>query len=59
VRPPASIPLLVDVGTLTNEGDHSGAAREFWIGDLRMGEVLARGGLVGFDEFTTRARDAC
>jgi hypothetical protein len=57
---PADIPLLADVGTLSNEGDPSGAAREFRIGELRVGEVLARGGqLVSFDEFITSARDAC
>jgi hypothetical protein len=57
---PADVPLLADVGTLSNEGDPAGAAREFPIGDLRMGEVLARGGqLVSFDEFITSARDAC
>jgi hypothetical protein len=57
---PADIPLLADVGTLSNEGDPSGAAREFRIGELRVGEVLARGGqLVSFDEFMTSARDAC
>jgi hypothetical protein len=57
---PASIPLLADVGTVTNEGDRAGAAREFRIEDLQVGEVLARGGqLVSFDEFMTSARDAC
>jgi hypothetical protein len=57
---PADLALLADVRTLTNEGDHSGAAREFRIEDLRMGEVWVRGHrLVGFDEFMTSARDAC
>jgi hypothetical protein len=57
---PADIALLADVRTLTNAGDHMGAAREFRIEDLRIGEVLARGGqLVSFDEFMTSARDAC
>jgi hypothetical protein len=57
---PTDIPLLADVGTLSNEGDPSGAAREFRIEDLRVGEVLALGGeLVSLDEFMTSARDAC
>ena len=57
---PADIPLLADVRTLSNEGDPSGAAREFRIEDLRVGEVLALGGeLVSLDEFMTSARDAC
>jgi hypothetical protein len=57
---PADIPLVVDVRTLSNEGDPSGAAREFRIEDLRVGEVLARGHqLVSLDEFMTSARDAC
>ena len=57
---PADIPLGADVRTLTNEGDHMGAAREFQIEELGVGEVLARGGqLVSFDEFMTSARDAC
>ena len=58
--PPANIPLAASVKTLTNEGDPSGAGREFRIGDLQVGEVLARGGqLVSFDEFMTSAREAC
>jgi hypothetical protein len=57
---PAGIPLAANVGTLSNEGDPGGSAREFRIEDLRVGEVLARGGqLVSFDEFMTSARDAC
>jgi hypothetical protein len=41
-----------DVRTLTNAGDPMGAAREFRIEDLRVGEILARGGqIVSFDEF--------
>ncbi len=49
-----------DVRTLSNEGDPAGAAREFRIEELRVGEVLARGGqLVSLDEFMTSARDAC
>ena len=56
---PTDIPLLADVGTLSNEGDRAGAAREFRIEELRVGEILARGGLVSFDEFMTSARDAC
>jgi hypothetical protein len=57
---PTYIPLLADVGTLTDEGDHMGAAREFGMGDLRMGEVWVQGHrLVSFDEFMTSARDAC
>ncbi len=57
---PTFVPLLASVGTLTDEGDHMGAAREFRIGDLRMGEVWVRGHrLVSFDEFMTSARDAC
>jgi len=57
---PTDIPLLADVRTLSNEGDPSGAAREFRIEDLRVGQVLVRGHrLVGFDEFMTSARDAC
>jgi hypothetical protein len=59
-NPPAAIPLLADVRTLSNEGDRSGAAREFRIEDLRVGEVLALAGeLVSLDEFMTSARDAC
>ena len=58
--PPANIALVADVRTLSNEGDRSGAAREFRIEDLRMGEVLALAGeLVSLDEFMTSARDAC
>jgi hypothetical protein len=57
---PADIPLLAGVRTLTNGGDRSGAAREFRIEDLRVGEVLALGGeLVSLDEFMTSSRDAC
>ena len=57
---PTDIPLLADVRTLSNEGDPSGAAREFRIEDLRVGEVWVRGHrLVGFDEFMTSAQDAC
>jgi hypothetical protein len=56
---PADIPLLASVGTLSNEGDPLGAAREFRLEELRVGEILARGGLVSFDEFITSARDAC
>jgi len=57
---PADIPLVANVRTLSNEGDPSGAAREFRIEDLRVGDVLARGGqLVSLDEFMTSARDAC
>jgi len=57
---PADIPLLADVRTLSNEGDPSGAAREFRIEDLRVGEVLDLGHqLVSLDEFMTSARDAC
>jgi len=57
---PADVPLLAGVGTLSNAGDPSGAAREFRIEELRMGEVLARGHqLVSLDEFMTSARDAC
>ena len=42
------------------EGTRAGAAREFGIEDLRVGEVLDRGHqLVSFDEFMTSARDAC
>jgi hypothetical protein len=45
---------------LTNEGDDSGAVSEFQIEDLRVGGVLDRGHqLVGFDEFMTRAGNAC
>jgi hypothetical protein len=58
--PAADIPLLADVRTLSNEGDRSGAAREFRIEDLRVGEVLALAGeLVSLDEFMTSAREAC
>ena len=56
---PADVPLLASVGTLSNEGDSGGSAREFRIEDLRVGEILARGGLVSLDEFITSARDAC
>lgn len=57
---PAGIALLADVRTVTTAVDHMGAAREFRIEDLRVGEVLARGHqLVSFDEFMTSARDAC
>lgn len=57
---PTVIPLLANVRTLTNEGDHMGAAREFRIIDLRVGEVWVRGHrLVSFDEFMTSAREAC
>ena len=57
---PADVALLAGVGTLSNTGDRAGAAREFRIEDLRVGEVLARGRqLVSFDEFMTSARDAC
>ena len=57
---PAYVPLLASVGTLTSEGDPSGAGREFRIGDLRVGEVWVRGHrLVSIDEFMTSARDAC
>jgi hypothetical protein len=57
---PTDIPLLADVRTLSNEGDPSGAAREFRIEDLRVGEVLDWGHqLISFDEFMTSARDAC
>jgi len=57
---PADVPLLAGVRTLSNAGDPAGAAREFRLGELRMGEVLARGGqLVSLDEFMTSARDAC
>jgi hypothetical protein len=46
--------------TLTNVGDPSGAGREFRIGDLRVGEVLARGGqFVSLDEFMMSAWDVC
>ena len=56
---PAATALLANVKTLTNEGDPSGAAREFRIVDLRVGEVWVRGHrLVGFDEFMTSAWDA-
>jgi hypothetical protein len=59
-NPPAAIPLLADVRTLSNEGDRSGAAREFRIEDLRVGEVRALAGeLVSFDEFMASARDGC
>jgi hypothetical protein len=58
--PPATIALLANVRTLTSERVQSGGAREFRIEDLRVGEVMARGGqLVSFDEFMTSARDAC
>jgi hypothetical protein len=58
-NPPADVPLA-DVRTLSNEGDRSGAAREFRIEDLRVGEVLALGGeLVSLGEFMTSARDGC
>jgi hypothetical protein len=58
--PPANIPLAASVKTLTNEGDPSGAGREFRIGDLRVGEVLARGGqFVSLDEFMMSAWDVC
>jgi hypothetical protein len=57
---PADIALLAGVRTLSSEGDRSGAAREFRIEDLQVGEVLARGGqLVSIGEFMTSARDAC
>jgi len=57
---PEDLALLAEVGTLSNAGDPAGAAREFRLGELRVGEVLARGGqLVSFDEFITSARDAC
>jgi hypothetical protein len=57
---PEDLALLAEVGTLSNAGDPAGAAREFRIEDLQVGEVLARGGqLVSFDEFITSARDAC
>ena len=57
---PEDIALLAGVGTVSNEGDPAGAAREFRLGDLRVGEVLARGHqLVSLDEFMTSARDAC
>jgi hypothetical protein len=57
---PTDIPMLANVRTRSNEGDSSGAAREFRIEDLRVGEVLDRGHqLVSFDEFMTSARDAC
>jgi hypothetical protein len=57
---PESVALLADVRTLTSEGDRSGAAREFRIEDLRVGEVRALAGeLVSFDEFMASARDAC
>ena len=57
---PADVPLVANVRTLSNEGDPSGAAREFRIEDLRVGDVLARGHqLVSLDEFMTSARDAC
>jgi hypothetical protein len=57
---PEDIALLANVRTLSNAGDPAGAAREFRLGELRMGEVLARGRqLVSFDEFMTSARDAC
>lgn len=57
---PADVPLLADVRTLSNEGDPSGAAREFRMEDLRVGEVLTRGHqLVSLDEFITSARDMC
>jgi hypothetical protein len=58
--PPANIALLADVGTVTSEGDRSGASREFRIGDLQMGEVWVQGHrLVSFDEFMTSARESC
>jgi hypothetical protein len=57
---PEDVALLAEVGTLSNAGDPAGAAREFRIEDLQVGEVLAAGGqLVSFDEFITSARDAC
>jgi hypothetical protein len=57
---PADIAFLAGVRTLSSEGDRSGAAREFRIEDLQVGEVLARGGqLVSIGEFMTSARDAC
>ena len=59
-NPPADISLVADVRTLSNEGDRSGAAREFRIEDLRVGEVLAIAGeLVSLDEFMTSAMDTC
>jgi hypothetical protein len=52
--------LLADVRTLTSEGDRAGAAREFRIEDLQVGEVMDQGHqLVSLDEFMTSARDAC
>jgi hypothetical protein len=57
---PADVPLLAGVRTLSNAGDPAGSAREFRLGELRMGEVLARGGqLISVDEFMSSARDAC
>jgi hypothetical protein len=57
---PEGVALLANVRTLTNGGDRAGAAREFRIEDLRVGEVWVRGHrLVSFDEFMTSARDAC
>jgi hypothetical protein len=54
---PADIALLAGVRTLSSEGDRSGAAREFRIEDLQVGEVLARGGqLVSIGEFMTSGR---
>jgi hypothetical protein len=57
---PMNVTLLANVRTRTNEGDPGGAAREFRIEDLQIGQVLARGGqLISMEEFLTSARDAC
>jgi hypothetical protein len=40
---PTDIPMLADVRTLSNEGDPSGAAREFRIEDLRVGRGSGSG----------------